>query len=439
MGFSVKMEEGPKPAGESSSLRGNPPRNVNLLGPTMKAPLLTAPVARGLGSSPWPLKPFDFHSPTRVVFGPGSLNKLGELARELGDTRVLLVTDPGLESAGHPQRAMASLREAGLEVFLFDGVEQNPTDRHVVAGVAFARPLGIDLIVSVGGGSSMDCAKGINFLLTNGGAMADYKGFGKAKKPMLPSIGVPTTAGTGSEAQSFALIADEKSHMKMACGDRKAAFHIAILDPEVTVSQPAKVTAITGIDALSHALESYVTTRRNPLAQMYAREAWKLLEGHLEKVLKNPTDMEARAAMQLGAFKAGTAIENSMLGATHACANPLTAHYGLTHGIAIGILLPHVVRFNAAVVGDLYQELADESSFPEAAGNGHPGPAAERLAERITALLKIAALPTTLSECGIAGGILPVLADEAAGQWTARFNPRPVTDVDLLGLYEAAL
>src|SRR5204863_1384379 len=173
----------------------------------------------------------------------------------------LLVTNPGLEAAGHPQRALASLRDAKLDVFLFDGVEENPTTRHVEACLSFAQAQQIDLIVAVGGGSSMDCAKGTNFLLTNGGSMADYKGFGKATKPMLPSITVPTTAGTGSEAQSFALIADESTHMKMACGDRKAAFRIAILDPEVTVSQPLKVTAVTGIDALAHAVESYVCTR----------------------------------------------------------------------------------------------------------------------------------------------------------------------------------
>src|SRR5262249_39091353 len=158
---------------------------------------------------------------------------------------------------------------------------------------------------------AMDCAKGINFLLTNGGAMADYRGFGKATKPMLPSVGVPTTAGTGSEAQSYALIADEKSHMKMACGDRKAAFHVAILDPEVTVSQPRSVTAVPGIDALSHALESYVTAKRNRVAQMFSREAWRLLEPNLEVVLRSPDDLEARGAMQMGAFLAGTAIENS--------------------------------------------------------------------------------------------------------------------------------
>jgi alcohol dehydrogenase len=381
------------------------------------------------------LKAFDFHVPTRVLFGAGTLNRLGEVARELGDTRVLLVTDPGLEDAGHPQRAVASLREAGLEVYLFDGVEQNPTDRHVLAGVEFARPLGIDLIVSVGGGSAMDCAKGINFLLTNGGRMADYKGFGKAAKPMLPSIGIPTTAGTGSEAQSYALIADEQTHMKMACGDRKAAFHVAILDPEVTVSQPKSITAITGIDAMSHAVESFVTTKRNQLSQMFAREAWQLLEGNLETVLRNPGDLEARAAMQLGAFLAGTAIENSMLGATHACANPLTAHYGVTHGIAIAILLPHVIRFNGPAVGPLYWELSEQAGL----ANGDGGSPTDALAQRITDLVRRAELPTTLGEVGVSDGILPVLAEEANQQWTARFNPRPVTDTDLLRIYEMAL
>jgi alcohol dehydrogenase len=383
----------------------------------------------------WPLQAFDFHVPTRVVFGAGSLTRLGELARELGESRVLVVTDPGLEEAGHPQRALASLREAGLEVFLFDGVEQNPTNRHVEAGVAFARPFGVDLIVSVGGGSAMDCAKGINFLLTNGGRMADYKGFGKAEKPMLPSIGIPTTAGTGSEAQSYALIADEQTHMKMACGDRKAAFHVAILDPEVTVSQPRSVTAVTGIDAMSHALESYVTTKRNSLAQMFAREGWKLLEANLDTVLERPDDVEARGAMQMGAFLAGTAIENSMLGAAHACANPLTAHYGITHGIAVGVLLPHVLRFNAGEVGTLYGELVEQAGLL----NGDPALPGEMLAQRMIDCLRTAGLPLTLSECGVSAGILPVLAEEANQQWTARFNPRPVTEADLLALYEAAL
>src|SRR5207253_152869 len=178
----------------------------------------------------------------------------------------------------------------------------------------------------------------------------------------------------------------ERSHMKMACGDRKAAFRAAILDPEVTVSQPARVTAITGIDALSHALEAYVTTRRNRLAQMFAREAWRLLEPNLETALREPGNLEARGAMQLGAHFAGIAIENSMLGACHACANPLTAHYGLSHGVAIGILLPHVIRFNAEAAGALYGELAHHAELV----NGDGLSAADVLARRVSQLLKAA-------------------------------------------------
>jgi alcohol dehydrogenase len=363
------------------------------------------------------------------------MSRLGELTREFGGARVLVVTDPGLEEAGHPQRALAVLRDAGLDVFLFDAVEQNPTTDHVENGLAVARQHRIDFLVAVGGGSSMDCAKGINFLLTNGGSMADYKGFGKATKPMLPSISVPTTAGTGSESQSYALIADGQTHMKMACGDRKVAFRAAILDPEVTVSQPPGVTAITGIDALAHAVESYVCTLRGPVSQMFAHAAWGLLEPNLEVVLREPGNLEARGAMQLGANFAGAAIENAMLGACHACANPLTAHYGLTHGIAIGVLLPHVIRFNAPAVGPLYNDFAHEAGLI----NGDMGAAAEALAQRITQLMRLAGLPTTLSACGVSAGILSLLAEEASQQWTARFNPRPVNEIDLMHLYEAAL
>jgi alcohol dehydrogenase len=377
---------------------------------------------------------FDYHPTTRVVFGAGALARLGELTRGLGGRRALLVTDPGVAKAGHPQRAADSLRDAGLDVAVFLDVESNPTERDVDAALAVARSHRADILVAVGGGSAMDVAKGVNFLLTNGGRMTDYKGFGKATKPMLPSVGVPTTAGTGSEGQSFALIADEQTHVKMACGDRKAAFRVAVLDPEVTVSQPAAVTAVTGIDSVSHALESYVCTRRNLLAQTYAREAWRLLSANFEKVLLDPGDLEARGAMQLGANFAGVAIENSMLGACHACANPLTAHYGLTHGVAIGVLLPHVVRFNAATVGPLYSDLVHEVGLL----NGDRGAAGEVLALRLTDLLRAAELPMRLADCGVSPGILPVLAEEAAQQWTGRYNPRPVAEPELLRLYQAA-
>src|SRR5262249_47150175 len=269
---------------------------------------------------------------------------------------------------------------------------------------------------------------------TNGGRMADYVGFGKATKPMLPSIAVPTTTGTGSEAQSYALIAHAETHMKMACGDRKVAFRVAILGPAGTGTPAANVQANTGMDAMAHALETYVTTRRNPLSQAFAREAWRLLEPNFELVLREPQNLQARSAMQLGAHLAGLAIENSMLGACHACANPLTAHYGLTHGIAVGLLLPHVIRFNSDVVGALYGDLAHDVGLI----NGDANAAAEVLARRMEALLKLAGLPATLSEYGVSEGILHLLAEEASQQWTGKFNPRPVSEADLLALYEAA-
>ena len=359
-----------------------------------------------------------------MVSGAGSLARLGELTRELGVTRALLVTDPGLRDAGHPTRAAASLVEAGVAVDVFEGVRENPSDREVAAGVAEARRHAADGLVAVGGGSALDCAKGINFILTNGGRMSDYRGHGKAKLPMLPSVGVPTTAGTGSEAQSYALITDESSHAKMACGDAKAAFRVSILDPELTVSQPRGVTAVTGIDAVAHAVESYVCTQRNAVSNAFALAAFRQLEANFERVLDHPHDLAARSAMQVGAYLAGSAIENAMLGVCHSCANPLTAHYGLTHGVAIGLLLPHVVRFNAAAAGELYAEL--DPAGPDS------------LAERLGELAASAGLPLRLRDCGVSEAILPLLAEEASGQWTARFNPRAAGEAELLELYRAA-
>jgi alcohol dehydrogenase len=367
-----------------------------------------------------------------VIFAPGGLDQLGEAVRSVGGTRVLLVTDPGLEHVGHPQRAAKIMREAGVEVSVFDGVRENPTEREVSEGVIFARTHRIDCIVAVGGGSSMDCAKGINFILTNGGRMADYKGHGKATKSMLPSVGVPTTSGTGSEAQSYALITDERSHLKMACGDKKAAFRVSILDPELTVSQPKMVTAVTGIDAVAHAVESFVCVKRNAVSSMSARAAFQYLEPNFETVLRSPDDLPARAAMQIGSHLAGMAIENAMLGVCHSCANPLTAHYGITHGTAIGIMLPHVIRFNAVVVENLYAELVGKT----APVNGQP--AGEMLASRVRELTAAAGLPQSLKECGVSDTILHLLAEEANQQWTARFNPRPVGEAEILKLYQAA-
>ena len=363
--------------------------------------------------------PFEFHARTRVVFGEGSLAKLGELAAELGFRRTLVVSDHGVEQAGYVARALASLEAAGMAAQAFLEFDCNPDTAMVERGRAAAAAFACDSIVGLGGGSSMDCAKGINFVHSNGGSMRDYWGHGKAKRPMLPMIGVPTTAGTGSEAQSYALISDSETHVKMACGDAKAAFRIAILDPQLTQSAPRSVTAAAGYDALSHAVETFVTTKGNILTRGFARQAFEWIEPNLERVLNDVDDAPAHAAMLLGANLAGMAIEHSMLGAAHACANPLTARYGIVHGVAVSLMLPHVVRWNGEVV-------AYEALF---AGD---------LAGRLSQLAGACGMAASLREAGVPESDLEVLADSAMEQWTGKFNPRELTKAAALGLYRLA-
>ena len=286
------------------------------------------------------MEPFEFQPRTRVIFGAGCVERVGATARELKFQRTLLVADAGLVEAGHVAALRRVLDAAPVAAIPYHEFGQNPDSAMVEAGRAFAAPHGVDSIIAIGGGSSLDAAKGINFLLTNGGRMADYRGYGKARTPLLPMIGIPTTAGTGSEAQSYAVIADADSHMKMACGDPSAAFRVAVLDPALTATAPHHVTAMAGFDAIAHAVETAVTDKRTPLSAMYSHEAWRLLSDAFERVLLHPADGEARAAMLLGSHLAGMAIEQSMLGAAHACANPVTAKYGVTHGLALAILLP---------------------------------------------------------------------------------------------------
>jgi alcohol dehydrogenase len=381
------------------------------------------------------MKSFDFQPRTRLIFGTGSISELGKLALELGFRRTLLVADHGLVASGHVDEALTPLQTAGIEVIRFHDFEANPDTRMIEAGAAFVAGQQIDSLIGLGGGSSMDCAKGINFLLTNGGRMADYRDYGNATKPMLPMIAIPTTAGTGSEAQTYALISDAETHVKMACGDPKAAFRVALLDPALTVSQPRSITATSGFDAIAHAVETYVTTKRTPVSEVFSREAWQLLERNYERVLTEPNDLEARGAMQLGAFYAGVAIENSMLGATHACANPLTARYGTAHGAAIAMLLPSVVRWNESAAGDRYATLLSLSSV---ATDEHGYTRTEALARRLEELAAAGGLQTDLSGVGIEKQDFAALAAEAAEQWTGTFNPRPFNKEGALEVYSCA-
>ena len=376
---------------------------------------------------------FDFQARTRVVFGPGCVERVGAAARELKFSRTLLVADRGLLAAGHVATVRRSLEAAAITVVPYHEFAENPDSAMIEAGRAFAVPHNIDSLVALGGGSSLDAAKGINFLLTNGGTMADYRGYGKARTPLRPMIGIPTTAGTGSEAQSYAVIADAATRMKMACGDPSAAFRVAFLDPELTASAPPHVTAMAGMDAIAHAVESAVSTRRTPLSDMYSHEAWRLLSTFFERVLLHSVDTEARSAMLLGSHFAGFAIEQSMLGAAHACANPLTARYAIAHGLALAVLLPTVVRWNGSVAQDRYGALLRSPRR-----RARDEDAAEALARRLEDLARAGNLALTLRETGVEAADLPALAAQAAQQWTGGFNPRPLDAPGALEIYTAA-
>ena len=380
-------------------------------------------------------EPFTFDLRTRLVFGTGSSRQVGSQSRDLGFTKPLLVADHGLLQAGHVGGVVGFLQAAGIDPVPFHDFDINPDTEMVQRGADFARQRQIDSIIGLGGGSSLDCAKGINFILTNGGPMACYRGYGKAREPMLPMLALPTTAGTGSEAQSYAVIADPTTKMKMACGDPKAAFRTALLDPELTLSQPKAVTAAAGFDALAHAVETAVTTRRNPPSLLYSREAFRLLNDHIEIVLGSPDSIEARGAMQLGAHYAGVAIEHSMLGAAHACANPLTARYDVPHGAALAILLPCVVRWNAEADHDLYQDLVSEA-MPQRAATGDD--CGDLLAGRIVEIGSACGFPKRLRDVGVAHDDLAALAQEAGQQWTGTFNPRPFGEPEALEVYRCA-
>jgi alcohol dehydrogenase len=367
---------------------------------------------------------------TWVLFGAGRLADLGHLVSGLGGKRILLITDIGLVQAGHAGQAEKVLRKESLDVVVYDGVEENPTTAHVERGAALARDGKVDFLVGLGGGSSMDCAKGINFILTNGGVMEDYRGTNLAKRPMLPSVGVPTTAGTGSEAQAYALIARAEDKDKMACGDDKARFRAVILDPGLLASVPRMVAAVAGMDAVAHAVESYVSRPADHLARAYAGEAWRLLSAGLVESFGTGASDDARAAVLWGAHLAGAGIDRAMLGAAHACANPLTARFGVSHGVAVALMLPHVVRFNGQEISGSYGELQTRALLADTSVEG--------LARRIEELRGICGLPATLAEAGVDTTDLPDLSEEAARQWTAGFNPRPVSAGDLLSLYRMA-
>ncbi|MDB4508480.1 iron-containing alcohol dehydrogenase [Akkermansiaceae bacterium] len=346
-----------------------------------------------------------------LCHGAGSLAELAENVTG----KPLIVTDPGIVAAGHLARVQTLLDN----VVIYDKVRENPTESDVAACAEFARSVNPDVIIGLGGGSSMDTAKGALFLLSGGGKMSDYQGRGNLdpEAEMLPFIAIPTTAGTGSECQSYAVLSRDGSHEKMACGDPRALAKVVILDPDLTQSMPLGVARLTALDALSHALESAVCTKSTTESRELSFAAFRKIEPVIEAILKGEATTAQRGEMLMGAALAGQAIEASMLGAAHATANPLTAHFDIVHGRAVLTMLPTIMRWNSEVVGETYAELK------------------KGLIPWVESLRDLA----ELTSVEVPAEMIPQLAAKASKQWTGQFNPRPLSEEDIMAVYREAL
>ncbi len=375
--------------------------------------------------------------PTRIVFGNDTVDGAGDIAVDLGTKRAFIVTDSGLIDTGHVARLEQALDRSDVEHRRFDGVSENPSTADVDACLATLAQWQPDVWIGFGGGSSIDVAKAANLCRAGGGTVHDYWGKGLAKGHLQPIIAIPTTAGTGSEVQSFTLIAQADSHQKMACGDPQMAPRIAILDPTLCTTLPRIVTICTGLDTLAHAVESGVCKTRTKESSSLSARALALVDQNLAGVIESPRDLEARGNMLLAAAYAGAAIEKSMLGAAHSLSNPLTAHHKIPHGQAVGIMLPEVIRFNAQdpSIVEAYGKLT------HAADMCHDDVtwqlATQILVERIEALLVLTGIETSLTSLGVTSDDHHDLAKEAARQWTAKYNPRPLSVDDFRDLLAA--
>lgn len=366
------------------------------------------------GADPWTtrLAGIELHA------GIGYADRAGAWIAGRGQTP-LLITDRGMTDAGQVDVVWNSLAAAGLEPIVVDEVTENPTTEWVEATAGRLRDEPIDSLVALGGGSVLDAAKGLHLLLTQGGKMADYWGYVETSEPMWPSVAIPATAGTGSEAQAYAVLSHPESGRKMACGAAGARYSAVLLDPSILATAPPAIAAAAALDALSHAVESLVSRAATPTSRTLSLLAWHLLEPAWEEALAGSESALGR--MALGAHLAGAAIEQSMLGAAHAAANPLTARCGVRHGVAVGLLLPAVVRFNGAD--------SEVASRYEALGG------AATLAARLQEIGRSLGLPDGLGALGVEAGRWAELAALATEEWTGTYNPRPLTASDFEELY----
>ena len=378
---------------------------------------------------------FDLQMNFRVVFKDQAQEVTADILRQLGAQKVLLVTDAGIQGAALDQPYQQALEAKGISVAVFNQVEPNPTTANVEAGLARAREFGPQAFLGIGGGSVLDCAKGINILLNRGGKMADYAGPQQGGAALLPLVAAPTTAGTGSEVSPFLLISDSQTHAKIVCKDWQAIPRVAVLDPSLSLTLPPRATLYAGLDALVHGFEAYVAKGSQPYTQALALKCMGLVYANLPQVMATPRDVEARGNMLVASNLAGLAFALSYLGLSHSLANALTKMKGTPHGLAVGMMLPAVIRFNAPAVGADYAHIARYLL-----GDGCPADeqaASLALADAVERMARSLGMPKSLAELEFEASKIPELVEEALRQATIQFNPRQPTAQELTTLLEA--
>lgn len=378
-----------------------------------------------------------FFIPTVNLMGAGCLKDAADAIQSKGFKRGLIVTDVILNKIGVVKKVQTLLNQRSVESVVFDGTKPNPTIRNVNDGLALLKEHDCDFVISLGGGSPHDCAKGIALLATNGGTISDYEGVDRSAKSMLPLVAINTTAGTASEMTRFCIITDEERHIKMAIVDKHTTPLISVNDPELMLAKPASLTAATGMDALTHAVEAYVSIAATPITDAVAIKAIELIQANLRTAVSNGDDIHAREQMAYAQFMAGMAFNNASLGYVHAMAHQLGGFYDLPHGVCNAVLLPHVQSYNAQVCPERLRDVAKAMGVDVSAMTAEQGAAAA--IEAIQQLSKDVGIPAGLRELGAQEQDIPTLADNALKDACGFTNPKQATHAEISAIFAEAM
>lgn len=381
------------------------------------------------------MQTFAFDAPTHLIFGSGAIAQLPEAVTGLG-TRVLVISDPGVAAAGILDRVVAPIRSGGHNVEITTDVEPNPSVETTEHAAAAYRRAGCQWVLATGGGSAMDVGKAVAVLAAHQGSIRDYEGLGKVSGPVVPLVCVPTTAGTGSEVTVFSVITDRQRKVKMTIGSPHLLPKMAVCDPDLTISMPQPLTAATGMDALTHAIECYTNTIYHPVSKTLALEAIRLIGGALRRAYANGRDLDARSKMLLASTLAAMAFTRTRLGNVHAMSHPVGAHFDVPHGVANALLLPYVMDWNLPGCLDSFPAVA------EALGEDVRGlssrAAADVALDAVRQLARDVGIPERLRDVGVTRDGLPAMTDDAMKSGNVLVNPRTTTRAEMLALFERA-